>query len=102
MGRPKSVPDRWAYRDRHQHGITLHAPHSAEPENALFVGHGAGAQNWALLGPIIETCKLNIVEPHAYLIGVLTAIARGHQKKDIASYPRGALESDAPLTQNRS
>jgi len=46
-------------------------------------GHDAGAQNWAMLASIIETCKLNKVEPHAYLTGVLTAIAQGHKQKDI-------------------
>jgi site-specific recombinase XerD len=48
-----------------------------------LAGHDAGAQNWAMLASIIETCKLNNVEPHAYLTGVLTAIARGHKQKDI-------------------
>ncbi len=42
-----------------------------------------GAQNWAILASIIETCKLNKIEPHAYLTGVLTAIAQGHMQKDI-------------------
>ena len=36
-----------------------------------------------MLASIIETCKLNKVEPHAYLTGVLTAIAQGHEQKDI-------------------
>ena len=46
--------------------------------------HDAGAQNWAMFASIIETCKLNKVEPHAYLTGVLTAIAQGHKQKNIA------------------
>ena len=53
-------------------------------KNVIFAGHDAGAQNWAMLASIIETCKLNKVEPHAYLTGVLTAIAQGHKQKDIA------------------
>jgi transposase len=59
-------------------------PIALNRKNALFAGHDAGAQNWAMLASIIETCKLNNVEPHAYLTGVLTAIARGHKQKDIA------------------
>ena len=37
-----------------------------------------------MFASIIETCKLNKVEPHAYLTGVLTAIAQGHKQKNIA------------------
>jgi len=28
-------------------------------KNSLFSGHEAGAQNWADLASLIETCKLN-------------------------------------------
>ena len=36
-----------------------------------------------MLASIIETCKLNKVEPHAYMTNVLTAIAQGHKQKYI-------------------
>jgi transposase len=36
-----------------------------------------------MLASIIEACKLHKIEPHAYLTGVLTAIANGHKQKDI-------------------
>lgn len=52
-------------------------------KNALFAGHDADAQNWAMLASLIETCKLNQVEPHAYLTTVLAAIVNGHKQKDI-------------------
>lgn len=55
-------------------------PIALNRKNALFAGHDLGAQNWAMLASIIETCKLNKVEPHAYLTGVLTAIAQGHKQ----------------------
>jgi transposase len=58
-------------------------PIALNRKNALFAGHDAGAQNWAMLASIIETCKLNKIEPHAYLTGVLTAIAHGHKQKNI-------------------
>jgi len=58
-------------------------PIALNRKNALFAGHDAGAQNWAILASIIETCKLNKIEPHAYLTGVLTAIAKDHKQKDI-------------------
>ncbi|MBW3097737.1 transposase domain-containing protein [Pseudohoeflea sp. DP4N28-3] len=51
-------------------------------KNALFAGHDAGAQNWALLASLFEACKLNQFEPHGYLTGVLTASVKGHTQKD--------------------
>jgi transposase len=42
--------------------------------NALFAGHDAGAENWACLALLIETCKLNGVDPQAYLTDVLTRL----------------------------
>ena len=58
-------------------------PIALQRKNALFAGHDAGAQNWAMLASILETCKLNHIEPHSYLTGVLTAIAHGYKQKDI-------------------
>lgn len=58
-------------------------PIALQRKNSLFAGHDAGAQNWAILASILETCKLNHIEPHSYLTGVLTAIAHGHKQKDI-------------------
>lgn len=58
-------------------------PIALQRKNALFAGHDAGAQNWAVIASLIETCKLNKVEPHSYLTGVLTAIVNGHKQKDI-------------------
>jgi len=58
-------------------------PIALQRKNALFAGHDAGAQNWAVIASLIETCKLNHVEPHSYLTGALTAIVNGHKQKDI-------------------
>jgi len=58
-------------------------PIALQRKNALFAGHDAGAQNWAMLASLIETCKLNQIEPHSYLTGVLAAIVNGHKQKDI-------------------
>jgi len=58
-------------------------PIALQRKNALFAGHDTGAKNWAMLASLIETCKLNRVEPHSYLTGVLTAIVNGHKQKDI-------------------
>ena len=58
-------------------------PIALQRKNALFAGHDAGAQNWAMLASLIETCKLNKIEPHRYLTGVITAIVNGHKQKHI-------------------
>jgi len=58
-------------------------PIALNRKNALFAGHDAGAQNWAVIASLIETCKLNGIEPHGYLSGVLSAIAQGHKQKNI-------------------
>ncbi|SDO78121.1 IS66 C-terminal element, partial [Sulfitobacter litoralis] len=58
-------------------------PIAMQRKNALFAGHDAGAQNWAMLASLIETCKLNQIEPHNYLSSVITAIVNGHKQKDI-------------------
>jgi hypothetical protein len=47
-------------------------------KNALFAGHEVGAENWALLSSIVATCKLNDVNPVAYVAETLTAILDGH------------------------
>ena len=38
----------------------------------------AGAEHWAVIASLIETCKLNDVEPGAYLTDVISRIATGH------------------------
>ena len=47
-------------------------------KNALFAGHDEGGRSWARLASLIGTCRLNGVEPHAYLTATLEAVARGH------------------------
>lgn len=42
-------------------------PIALNRKNALYAGHDAGAENWAAIASLIETCKLNSVDPLAYL-----------------------------------
>ena len=44
-------------------------------KNALFAGSDEGGALWGVAASLIETCKLNGVEPHAYLTDVLTKLA---------------------------
>jgi len=43
-------------------------------KNALFAGHDDGAENWAVIASLIETCKLNGVDPETYLADVLARL----------------------------
>jgi hypothetical protein len=46
-------------------------------KNALFAGSDEGAENWAAIGSLIETCKLNSVDPQRYLADLLTLLVEG-------------------------
>jgi transposase len=43
-------------------------------KNALFAGHDEGAENWACIASLIETCKLNGVDLQAYFADVLSKL----------------------------
>jgi len=47
-------------------------------KNHLFAGSDGGGVRWAVVCSLIETCKLNGVEPFAYLKDVLTRMVDGH------------------------
>jgi transposase len=53
-------------------------PIALNRKNALCAGHDEGGRNWGRIASLIETCKLNNVEPYAYLKATLEAIAAGH------------------------
>lgn len=58
-------------------------PLTLQRKNSLFAGHDEGAANWARIASLIETCKMNAVDPFAYLAFVLKAIAAGHPQSRI-------------------
>jgi hypothetical protein len=53
-------------------------PIALSRKNALFAGSDGGAEHWAVIASLIQTCKLNGVEPLGYLADVLTRIVNGH------------------------
>ena len=53
-------------------------PIALNPKNALFAGSDGGAQHWATVASLVETCKLNGIDPHAYFADVLTRIIDRH------------------------
>ena len=54
--------------ERGMRGIALNR------KNALFAGHDVGAENWAVIASLFETCKLNGVDPLAWTTDVLTKL----------------------------
>jgi transposase len=49
-------------------------PVALNRKNSLFAGHDQGAENWAIIASLLETCKLNSVNPQAWLADVLTKL----------------------------
>jgi transposase len=58
-------------------------PIALNRKNALFAGHDEGGKAWGRIASLIETAKINGVEPFAYLKATLEAIAAGHPQKRI-------------------
>ena len=61
----------------------LARPIALSRKNALFAGHDEGAAAWGRIASLIETAKLNRVEPYAWLKTTLEAIAAGHPNSRI-------------------
>jgi len=55
-------------------------PHTLTRKNALFAGSDGGARHWAIAMTLIQTAKLNGVEPMAWLTEVLERIVAGGTK----------------------
>ncbi len=53
-------------------------PLALNRKNSLFAGSDGGGEHWAVLASLVETCKLNAVEPQAYIADVLTRLVNGH------------------------
>ena len=46
-------------------------------KNSLFGGSDQGAANWAGIASLVETCKLNQVNPQVYFTDLLTRLVNG-------------------------
>ncbi len=53
-------------------------PLALNRKNALFAGSDGGGEHWAILASLVETCKLNAIDPQAYLADVFTRLVAGH------------------------
>ncbi len=47
-------------------------------KNALFAGSDEGGRHWATIASLVETCKLNAIDPQFYLADVIARIVDGH------------------------
>jgi len=52
-------------------------------KNHLFAGSDGGGEHWAILASLIATCKMNAVDPQAYLADVLAKIVDRHPMRRI-------------------
>ena len=52
-------------------------------KNALFAGSDGGGEHWAVIASLVETCKLNAIDPQAYFTDVIARIVAGHPQSQI-------------------
>jgi hypothetical protein len=50
-------------------------------KNSMFAGADSGGRHWAIIATLIQTAKLNHVEPLAWLTDVLERIVTGRTKQ---------------------
>jgi transposase len=58
-------------------------PIALNRKNALFAGSDGGGEHWAIIASLVETCKLNAIDPQSYLADVITRIVNGHPNSHI-------------------
>ena len=65
-------------------------PIALNRKNALFAGSDEGGANWAIIASLIETCKLNGANPHAWLTDTLTKL--------VNRWPQSRIDELMPWT----
>ncbi len=58
-------------------------PVALSRKNALFAGSDEGGANWAAIASLVETCKLNGVDPQRYFAELLTHLVNGWPQRRI-------------------
>jgi transposase len=58
-------------------------PIALNRKNALFAGSDGGGEHWATIASLVETAKLNGVDPQAYLADVIARIVAGHPQSQL-------------------
>ncbi|MET3757064.1 hypothetical protein ABID08_004443 [Rhizobium binae] len=71
-------------------------PIALNRKNALFAGHDAGAENWATIASLIKTCKLDAVNPFAYLTATLRPSSTTTSRTGSMNFCRGTIRHRQP------
>ena len=66
-------------------------------KNHLFAGSDRGGKRWATVCSLIETAKMNGVEPYAYLKGVLQRMVEGHTVNRLDDLMPWARKAENPV-----
>jgi transposase len=66
-------------------------------KNALFAGHDRGGVHWGIIASLIETCKINAVDPQAYLADVLSRLVNGWPMRKIDDLLPWAYATSQPI-----
>jgi hypothetical protein len=66
-------------------------------KNHLFAGSDGGGERWAIVCTLVETAKLNGVEPYAYLVDVLQRMVDGHPINRLDELLPWAWQSGNPV-----
>ncbi|MDR7222253.1 transposase [Aminobacter aminovorans] len=66
-------------------------------KNHLFAGSDGGGDRWAIVRSLIETAKLNDVEPYAYLADVLQRMLDGHPASGLDELLPWAWKAQNPV-----
>jgi transposase len=69
--------------------------------NSLFAGDDGGAETWAILASLLQTAKLNGLDPHTYLVDVVEQIVSGavktHELDRLLAWEWKAARADQDL-----
>jgi hypothetical protein len=71
-------------------------PIALNRKNALFAGSDHGGVHWGVIASLIETCKLNAVDPQAYLADVLSRLINRHPASQIDQLMPWAYATQVP------
>ncbi len=72
-------------------------PIALNRKNALFAGSDGGGENWATIASLVETCKLNEIDPQAWFADTLTKIVNAHPNAKIDELMPWTFTSQAAL-----
>jgi hypothetical protein len=59
-------------------------PQPRTPDSGHYeIASDGGAEHWATIASLVETCTLNDVDPYAYMADVIARIVNGHPQSRI-------------------